>query len=418
MPYTVLRGEFVIRYADLPRQGPQPDGDTIKFRPDLPALVETLPRRSGRPARLNARGVSVRLEAIDALETHFGETHQMLAGANAARDQLLAGLGFTNVTYFTDLPNTVERADQDRLPGYVLSNGIDANGRVIGFVYTGSPPAGDGASVFLDEDGVDASVNATLLADGWAYPAFYGTLPASLRTHLAQVSRSARAAGKGVWPDATADPAHEAEIADLAALETLVIWPKLFRRLVPYLAAGNTTFDGFDTWLRADPVDRDDSLLLLDPPERGNLHDIVKASGKKISLTRWPEDFIIEPDPAPAGTTTGPRRYAAGDVVLIAVLPDPVGADAGHETASLANVTATDIDLRGWKIADGFGRHHDLDGALSSGEILRVRLGQTLVLGNRGGSLTLTDASGSTIDQLSYTQAQVQRGRTLVFGRS
>jgi hypothetical protein len=49
MTYTVLRGRFVIRYPDLPRQGPQPDGDTVKFQPDTPALVEALPRPSGRP---------------------------------------------------------------------------------------------------------------------------------------------------------------------------------------------------------------------------------------------------------------------------------------------------------------------------------------------------------------------------------
>src|SRR3954454_14464430 len=155
MTYTLLTGEFVIRYPDLPRQGPEPDGDTVKFRPDTPGLVEMLPRRSGRPANINARGVSVRLEAIDALETHFEETHQELAGANAARDALLAALGFTNVTYFEDLPNKVASADADRLPGYVLSNGIDANGRVIGYVYPGTPTSADGSQVFLDNPGAD-----------------------------------------------------------------------------------------------------------------------------------------------------------------------------------------------------------------------------------------------------------------------
>ena len=98
----------MIRYPDLPRQGPEPDGDTVKFRPDTPALVEALPRRSGRPPDINARGISVRLEAIDALETHFDETHQELAGANAARDELLRRLGFTNVEFFADLPNKVQ----------------------------------------------------------------------------------------------------------------------------------------------------------------------------------------------------------------------------------------------------------------------------------------------------------------------
>jgi hypothetical protein len=73
MSYALLRGQYVIRYPDLPRQRPEPDGDTVKFLPDTPALVEALPRRSGHPPDINARGISVRLEAIDALETHFAE---------------------------------------------------------------------------------------------------------------------------------------------------------------------------------------------------------------------------------------------------------------------------------------------------------------------------------------------------------
>lgn len=87
MSYRLLAGEFVIRYPDQPRGGPEPDGDTVRFAPDTIALVEELPRVSGRAPRINARGnVAVRLEAIDALETHFSGTHQELAGANAGRD--------------------------------------------------------------------------------------------------------------------------------------------------------------------------------------------------------------------------------------------------------------------------------------------------------------------------------------------
>jgi hypothetical protein len=111
----------VIRYPDLPRQGPEPDGDTINFLPDTPALVEAIPGRSGVPPDINARGISVRLEAIDALETHFHETHQELAGANAARDELLRRLGFTNIRYFDDLPNKVASADQDAPCGAMCS---------------------------------------------------------------------------------------------------------------------------------------------------------------------------------------------------------------------------------------------------------------------------------------------------------
>ena len=70
--YLLLRGEFVVRYPDLPRQGPEPDGDTVKFAPDTPGLVEALPRPSGVSADLNARGISVRLEGIDALSPEGG----------------------------------------------------------------------------------------------------------------------------------------------------------------------------------------------------------------------------------------------------------------------------------------------------------------------------------------------------------
>jgi hypothetical protein len=146
-----------------------------------------------------------------------------------------------------------------------------------------------------------------------------------LREHLAESSRRARVANAGIWARSTADPNGKATIVDLAALEELVIWPKLFRRIVPYLTAANTTFDGFDAWLRADPVHRDDRLLLLSPIESGNMHDVVAAGGNQIQLTRWPEDFVIEPDPPASGTTTGRRRYTAGDVVIVAAVPDPVG---------------------------------------------------------------------------------------------
>jgi hypothetical protein len=297
MSYTLLRGDFVIRYPDLPRGGPEPDGDTVKFTPDSPALVEGLTRVSGTAPDLNPRGISVRLEAIDALETHFSGAHQELAGADAARDELLARLGFTGIAYFPDLPNKVESADQDRLRGHVLSNGIDANGRLIGFVYPGDPAEADGTRVFLETERADLSANAQLLTDGSAYPAFYATLPADLREHFAGLSRAARAGALGIWPRSTADPDGPAAVGDLATLEQLVLWPKLFRRLVPYLATGAADLDGFDAWLRADPVNRDDEIFLLGTKTRGRLHDVIVAAGDSVQLTAWPEDFIITPDP-------------------------------------------------------------------------------------------------------------------------
>ncbi|MFI6924294.1 lamin tail domain-containing protein [Nonomuraea spiralis] len=419
MSYTLLRGSFVIRYPDLPRQGPEPDGDTIKFRPDSPALVETLARPSGRPPDLSARGISVRLEAIDALETHFQDTHQELTGANAARDELLRLLGFTGVQFFDDLPNKVRSADQDELRGHVLSNGIDANGRLIGFAFTGEHPGPDGLAVFLDEALVDTSANARLLAAGLTYPAFYATLPATLRTHLAGVSRTARtkASPTGIWPRSAADPGGPAEVASLEALTGLVMWPKLFRRLVPYLATGASDLDGFDAWLRADPVNRDDAVFLLDKLEHGNLHDVIRASGTRIQLTAWPEDFVISPDPAPPGAPVDPRPVSAGDVLIVAALPDPAGADRGHENVTLLNVTGRPVDLAGWALADSRGGRTELTGSLAAGGVLQVVPGGRLQLGNQGDTILLVNAKGVTIDQVTYKPDHVHPGRTICFGR-
>jgi hypothetical protein len=330
---------------------------------------------------------------------------------------MLRRLGFTNVTFFEDLPNKVKSADQDSLRGHVLSNGVDANGRLIAFVYPGEHPAPDGTMVFIDEKLVDQSVNAELLAAGHAYPAFYATLPTALRSHLAEASTNARAAGDGLWPRSTADPNRSATVADLAALQGQVIWPKLFRRIVPYLAAGFTDFDGFDGWLRADPVHRDDQLFLIKKLERGNLHDVVRASGHQIRLTEWPEDFIISPDPATPGTPTGPSPVAAGDVLILAALPDPVGVDRGHELITLLNTTSSAIDLAGWTVADGGGGRMPLQGMLAAAGVTQIPAAGAIPLGNQGDTLLLVNPAGATIDQVAYKADQVRTGRTICFGR-
>lgn len=418
MSYKLLTGRFVIRYPDLPRQGPEPDGDTVKFAPDTPSLVEALPRRSGRAPDIGPRGISVRMEALDALETHFEETHQELVGANAARDELLRLLGFTNVVFFADLPNNIQSADQDSVRGHVLANGIDANGRMIGFVYAGDSADPDGADVFVDDDLVDLSTNAQLLRAGHAYPAFYATLPGSLRTHLAELSTAAREAQppRGVWAGSVADPDGPATVPNLAALQTLVMWPKLFRRLVPYLSSGFVGFDGFDAWLRADPVDRDDELFLLDRLERGNMHDIVRASGDTIEMTVWPENVIISPDPAFVGPRRPLQPVAAGIVLIVAALPDPVGADSGIESVTLLNVSPNAVDLDNWAISDASGARQRLRGTLASGEAVRIGL-DTVQLNNAGDTIRVQDASGHVVDQVAYTGNDVRLGRTICFGR-
>ena len=87
-------------------------------------------------------------------------------------------------------------------------------------------------------------------------------------------------------------------IGDLAKLETLILWPKLFRRLATYFSEGYTGLGGFDTWIRQDPIHRDDTLRLPDG-EKGNMHDTYIVNGDSLKLKFNPEELLITPDPKP-----------------------------------------------------------------------------------------------------------------------
>jgi hypothetical protein len=195
------------------------------------------------------------------------------------------------------------------------------------------------------------------------------------------------------------------------------MWPKLFRRIVPYLASGFGDFSGFDAWLRADPVNRDDELFLLDRLERGNMHDVVRGVGQQLQLTVWPEDFIISPDPPAGGGSTGPGQVAAGDVLIVAALPDPVGVDRGNERITLLNTTAAAIDLGGWGLMDAAGGRKNLDGTVTGGGVVQVIAAGALQLGNQGDTVVLVNPSGASIDQVTYKADKVRPGRTICFGR-
>lgn len=298
--YTLIKGKYWIHYPDIPKQGPEPDGDTVRFEPDNMQSVLNLPWLSGRGPDFNRRkNIAVRYEGIDTLETHFNGANQQLQFANAARDENLRLLGFRNITFFPDLPNKVQSVEKNPLPGYVIANGIEANGRLLGLVYPGTSDLTDGKKIFVDEHLLNQSVNAKLVKAGLSYVEPYDTMPLSLIKDLRKLITGARAKpGKGLWPQEDVNTGKEVQIADLVKLETLILWPKLFRRLVTYFSEGHTGLGQFDTWIRQDPIHRDDTLRLPDG-EKGNMHDTYIINGDSLRLQFNPEELIIAPDPRP-----------------------------------------------------------------------------------------------------------------------
>lgn len=421
MTYKLIKGQFHIFYPDIPRQGPEPDGDTLKFQPDNPGLVEQLHRENPGTASpdFNNRGmINLRFEGIDALETHFQGTHQNLAWAIAARDAVLDAAGFGTVEFWEDLPYKVQSVEHHPRPGYILANTLDGHGRIIAFVYTGTTSLMDGAEVWLDIPTLKTSINAELIASGLVYPAFYTTLPIELQEVLATSTRQARNQQLGLWPTATATPTTPAPITDLGTLQELVIWPKLFRRLASYFSAGNTSLANFETWLRADVRDRDDRVLLPNR-ELGNMHDLIAIDGDQLTMVHLPEEVIILPDESSGGippVISQPFRKA-GVVRIIAALVDPIGPEAGNETVTLINTSAAAIALDGWAIKDKQARTGEqLTGSLSPGEVWQVKLSSQVRLSNSGDTITLVDETGQIIDQVSYDHKPgQQQGTTLVF---
>ena len=133
MPYLIVRGTYHIVEK-------RPDGDTISFRPFHQEHWLRIPQN--RVPKINSKGdVSLRLEGIDALETHYrGESwlpeyHQPLEYANKALNRMLDAVGIPHDQVVWK-KGEVDTAP-DGAEGYIATNGVDPYHRVIAFAFTG-----------------------------------------------------------------------------------------------------------------------------------------------------------------------------------------------------------------------------------------------------------------------------------------
>ena len=188
MAYRLIKGQFHLSYKRQRHVGSQPDGDSIWFKPNQVNLLSNL---SGRNADFNGGGfVNLRFEGIDALELHYKGSHQSLNNAKASRDLALSRAGFQQVIYSTasQLGLSVKNASPHPVLGYILTRGIDPFGRPVSFVFAGSASEQDGSNVWLGVSRLNQSINAKLIDQGQAYPAFYTGLPSDLRDRITELT--------------------------------------------------------------------------------------------------------------------------------------------------------------------------------------------------------------------------------------
>lgn len=291
MSYKIIKGEFHIFYPEKPKSGPEPDGDTLKFLPYKLEDTKTFLSHK-RPVAINKNNmITLRFEGIDALETHFAQTHQNLRWAHAARDVLLEMVGFTDIVYWPELPHKVKSVKNHPQKGYIIAKTLDTHGRVISFVYPGETDIPDGTELDITSELLQKSFNYKLLEKGLVYPIFYMSLPQLLRQEMKAITIKARDTKIGMWEEETVTPNVWGKVPDLVSLQKLVMWPKLFRRLSRYFQQ-NKELAQFIKWLEKDERGND-SLIIGD--EQYHMHDIVEVDGDKMRMKYLPEDIIIYP---------------------------------------------------------------------------------------------------------------------------
>src|SRR5690349_21421314 len=114
MAMLVIEGTYRI-------VGARPDGDSVRFYPTDPDDWDKV-GPGHKVQRNKSGGAQLRLDGIDALETHFmtksGETHQPPRFANAAASELVDFLGFTNVVR-RESDGTCTACEPLEAPGYI-----------------------------------------------------------------------------------------------------------------------------------------------------------------------------------------------------------------------------------------------------------------------------------------------------------
>jgi endonuclease YncB( thermonuclease family) len=285
MPMLCLAGAFTVT-------GTEPDGDSVRFRPDDPGDWTQVP--GPNKVRTNAAGgAQLRIDAIDALETHYTPTgghllHQPLDLAHAAAAELLKWLGFRGVQRDGE---KVIAVDEDDLPGFILTRGADVYGRCVALVGRGDPPATSGRMINVDVKLLRKTANHRLLTNGLTYPTFYSKLYVDLRRELAKQAGAARDAGKGVF--ARDRTQKGVEVKSLTTLtDDAVILPKLFRRLADYLHLNgdDPSLAGFMTFLSQ----QDDQLWVIPTGQKTSFDTVVAVSGQTVRLKRLPEELVFE----------------------------------------------------------------------------------------------------------------------------
>ena len=284
--------------------GYEPDGDSVRFIADNPARWNMLKNHFRiQPSKLDG-SVQLRFDGIDATELHYGSQAQPLGPE--ARDRLLSLMGFTKITYEPlsatvkasnpqAVPTRVKTSTPATIPGFVLSQMAEINGRPVAYVLVGADAEGlrDGRWTNVTDVLLRRTLNAQILADGTVYITLYTSSPTQHQQILRDIARAARAAAQGVW---ARDSTAQFDLVDQSSIsppDGAVILPKLFRRATDYLKDVATKgFSGnLADWIRsvsASGTRNENDQVLVCGSLPVHLADLLEQRNKAVA-------FLVDP---------------------------------------------------------------------------------------------------------------------------
>jgi len=140
------------------------------------------------------------------------------------------------------------------------------------------------------------------------------------------------------------------------------------------------------------------------------------AGSAGVFAPKWSHKSASDHLPVFADFTFGDDEHPAGNVNIVALMPNPSGRDVGNEYIRLKNVGNDSVNLDDWTLIDESENTVSLVGTLASGEELKIVLGEDdLRLTNSGDTIRLLNDDGNTVDSARYSAADVSVGEEIAF---
>lgn len=274
--YKIIKGTFHVK-------GYSPDGDSIRFQAENHSHWDFL--KWSKASSKKRKKKQLRIEAIDALETHYENTRQPNAFAIAALERMLELIGISDLKY--NLLVTKITSAVDGIPGFIATSSVDIFGRPICYVFPQKTDLEDGLELTADLLPIKKSINYLLIKEGIVYPTFYTTTEPTVVAILKHTIKYSRRSRRGIW---AIDRSMGFTLRNIKTIqEDVIILPKLFRRFVSFFKH-RSDIDTFMEFLadNADPI-------LLDDGTVTDLRDIIFKEDNRYGLLVKPEHFKFIP---------------------------------------------------------------------------------------------------------------------------